>query len=58
MSSFKIKAHHKATGEIHEIWCIDNYFAKREYGYVVNEKCGGVFTEKQFYNTYDVEEKK
>lgn len=53
MSSFKMQAKHKATGEIHEIWCLDDYFGGHKYGYVPNEKGATALTEEQFYNEYE-----
>jgi len=57
MSNFKIKAKHKNSGAIHDIWVIDNYFRGSEYGYVPNVKGHVAMTEKQFYNKYEVEDK-
>lgn len=33
MSSFITKAKHKKSGEIHEIFCHDDYFGPHKYGY-------------------------
>ena len=33
MSSFTMKLKHKASGEYHSIWAIDDYFAHHVYGY-------------------------
>ncbi len=51
MSSFTTKAKHKETGEIHEIFCHDDYFGKHVYGYQVPD--GGYITEKQFRERYE-----
>jgi len=53
MSSFKITAKHKTTGEIHEIWCMDDYFDKRIYGYIPNIIDGKPLREEEFYNQYE-----
>lgn len=50
MSSFQMKAKHNVTGEIHNIWCRDDYFGKHEYGYVPED--GEPLTEDQFSETY------
>ena len=52
MSSFKTKARNKATGEVHEVWCIDDHFGKYQYGYFPT-KDGEPMREKQFYEQYE-----
>lgn len=52
MSSFEIKALHKATGEIHSVWCMDNYFGHHKYGYIPNIDGGKALSEKEFYQVY------
>ena len=58
MSSFRIKATNKATGEEVEVWCIDDYFGKHKYGYILNmaQPVGTALTEKEFEELYDVQE--
>lgn len=53
MSSFKIQATHKASGETHEIWCMDDYFGKHQYGYIPNIPEGKAMTEAGFAREYD-----
>lgn len=56
MSSFKMKARHKTSGELHDIWCLDDYFGRHKYGYIPNIEGGEALTEKAFYKTYKPEE--
>jgi hypothetical protein len=53
MSSYITKAKEKATGEIHEIFCHDDYFGKHEYGYQRCIEGETYMTEKQFRNKYE-----
>lgn len=55
MSSFKITARHKATNELHEIWCMDDYFGRHEYGYIPNVEGGKALTYEQFKEQYTKE---
>jgi hypothetical protein len=52
MSSFKIKAVNKKTGELHDVWCLDDYFGKHRYGYIPNSGEGEGMTEDDFYREY------
>lgn len=36
MSSFTIQARNKETGDLCEVDCIDDYFGRHQYGYIVN----------------------
>jgi len=56
MSSFKITARHKTTNELHEVWCMDDYFGRRVYGYIPNIEGGEAMREKEFYKIYKPEE--
>ena len=53
MSSFGIRARHKVTGIIRNVGCIDDYFGKHNYGYLID---GCYLTEDQFYEQYSLEE--
>jgi hypothetical protein len=53
MSSFKIKARNKKTGEVHDVWCLDNYFGKHKYGYTPNGGEGEGLDEEDFYREYE-----
>jgi len=55
MSSFKATARHKATGELHMIFCMDDYFGRHQYGYIPNIEGGEAMTEKQFKREYKFE---
>ena len=55
MSSFRIKAKHKATGEIHEIWCRDDYFGNHVYGYIPNTEGGEALSFEEFEKQYESE---
>lgn len=46
-----MQAKHKNSGEVHEIWAIDDYFGKHEYGYIF--KSGEALTEEQFAEQYE-----
>ena len=52
MSSFTIKAKNIQTGEIHAIWCMDDYFGKHRYGYIPNVEGRTAMTEDEFYLSY------
>lgn len=56
MSSFKMTARHKASGELHEVWCMDDYFGRHLYGYVPNVEGGKAMREDAFYAQYTPEE--
>lgn len=51
MSSFIKKFRNKKTGEIVEVFAIDDYFGSHEYGYKLPN--GTVYREEQFYNMYE-----
>jgi len=53
MSSFKVKAKHKATGEIHDVWCLDDYFGRHQYGYIPNVEGSEALTQEQYSKTYE-----
>jgi hypothetical protein len=53
MSSFKTKAKHKATGETHDIWCLDDYFGRHQYGYIPNIENAPALTQDQFDAQYE-----
>lgn len=53
MSSYKATAKKKSNGEIHEIWCMDDYFGKHIYGYIPNIEGGEALTKEQFDREYD-----
>ena len=52
MSSFKITALHKKSGEVHEVWCMDDYFGRHIYGYIPNIQGGKAMREAGFYSAY------
>ena len=57
MSNFFIKAKHKASGEIHEIAVLDDYFENCRTAYARNT--GGTIipmSEEEFYKLYEVED--
>lgn len=56
MSSFKITAKHKKSGEKHSVWCLDDYFGKHRYGYIPNERDALALTEDEFYMEYEVDD--
>jgi len=56
MSSFKMKARNKKTGELHDVWCLDDYFGRHRYGYIPNNGEGEGMTEDDFYKEYHPEE--
>lgn len=56
MSSFKGSARHKQTGELHEVWCMDDYFGKHVYGYIPNIEGGEPLHEAEFEKQYDWQE--
>jgi hypothetical protein len=57
MSSFHFTARHKESGGVHEIWAVDNYFGRHEYGYIPNDPSNDkVLTEEQFEQQYDIVE--
>lgn len=58
MSGFKINAKHLKSGNIHSVWCLDDYFGRHKYGYIPNEPDAKALTEDQFYMEYEVEEPK
>lgn len=56
MSSFIAKYRHKETGEIHNIYAMDDHFGSHEYGYcraadAANRK--HVMREKRFLELYE-----
>jgi hypothetical protein len=55
MSSFKAQARHKVTGELVKVWCMDDYFGRHNYGYVVGDKA---MNEDEFEKEYEFEEPK
>jgi len=46
------KARHKKTGRIHDIFCFDDYFGRRNYGYDDGTK---VMREDEFRQHYEEE---
>lgn len=54
MSNFIINAINKRTGEKSEMWAIDDYFGRHQYGYSLNPG-SDIMTEKAFYDQYEVE---
>lgn len=53
MSSFQMKAKHRVTREVHDIWCLDDYFGKHQYGYIHNEGERTVYNEETFNWLYE-----
>jgi len=53
MSSFKMNAKHKKTGEIHSVWCLDDYFGHHIYGYIPNIEGGEVMKVEEFERLYE-----
>lgn len=51
MSSFMRKFKHRASGEIHEVLCWDDYYGNHNYGYKVPS--GDVLTQDQFDEKYE-----
>ncbi len=51
MSNYTIKAKHKKTGEIHEIFCHDDYYSGHKYGYKTLD--GRYINEKTFCERYE-----
>ncbi len=58
MSNFKITAEHKSSGEIHEVWCLDDYFGRHLYGYIPITDKEQALTESEFYAAYTPKETK
>lgn len=56
VSSFKINAKHKKSGEIHSVWCMDDYFGKHIYGYIPNVEGGQAMTFDEFEKQYETDE--
>jgi hypothetical protein len=56
MSSFTLIAKNKTTGELTQIYCIDDYFGKHKYGYIPNIAGGEALTFEQFENLYEAQE--
>jgi hypothetical protein len=54
MSSFSAQAEHKGTGEIVDVWCIDDYFGHHNYGYVINQS--KALTDEEFEREYHFKE--
>jgi hypothetical protein len=51
MSSFTITARHIDKGTLHTVWCLDDYFGKHQYGYIVDG--GNALREDAFYRAYE-----
>lgn len=51
MSSYMEKFRNKKTGEIVEVSCLDDYFGKHHYGYVISDM--PALTEEQFHREYE-----
>lgn len=45
-----------ATGKEVEVWCLDGYYGRRSYGYVVKEEGGKNYTLDEFYKKYKAKE--
>ena len=58
MSSFKVMARHNTTQELHEIWCLDDYFGTHKYGYLPNIKDAKAIPEDVFKKEYTMEKPK
>lgn len=58
MSSFTLTAVNKTTQNLHKVWCIDDYFGRNQYGYIVigllNDK--PALTEDEFYEQFEPKE--
>jgi hypothetical protein len=55
MGSFMIKARHRLSGNVHDIFCIDDYFGAHKYGYKPQTENGKVLTEGIFLELYTIE---
>jgi hypothetical protein len=55
MSSFKITARHKKNGAIYDVWCLDDYFGRRQYGYLIGGLKGVAMREEDFHREYTPE---
>lgn len=53
MSSFKIEAKHKESGNVQSVWCIDGYFGGRNYGYIPQLLGATAMREEHFYREYE-----
>ncbi len=54
MSSFMMKAKHKETGEVADVFALDNCFGKHEYGYVIGDTAiADALREKEFYASWE-----
>jgi hypothetical protein len=55
MSNYREFFKYKATGNLHQVDCLDNYFGNREYGYrpLVYGVDEVVLTEKEFKEEYE-----
>ena len=56
MSSYYTKIKVKATGEILDVMALDDYFGKREYGYLPNDYIKDDGSEKRAYRESEIEE--
>lgn len=56
MSSFKTTFRHKKSGALVEVFCRDDYFAPREYGYFV-DGIEAPMRYDEFYKLYELERK-
>ena len=54
MSSFRVTARHRETGEIHEVWCFD-YFGRHQYCFIPHHDGNIKMTEEQFDALYDMD---
>jgi hypothetical protein len=47
-----IEAVHKRTGDIVKVWCLDDYFGRHKYGYIIRGDDKNALTESEFYKVY------
>ena len=53
MSSYIAKFIRKSDGEVLDVWCIDDYFGRRQYGYLIGDGSVDALTEDEFYKLFD-----
>lgn len=56
MSSFYVLAKEKATGKTSYIFCMDDYFGRHKYGYILNlgQENWSALTKEQFEEQYEI----
>jgi len=53
MSSFITTAINKKSGEDVQVYCLDDYFGRHRYGYIIDDD-SNVLTEQEFKKNYEI----